>query len=164
MPTMPPFPGVPSLAVGAGRAFKSPLQGGCGSVYYLAQVVAEDQCGPFVFDAVLALQPISAQRQQAMTITAPPTYGCSAADAGLAEGWAVGVADAGALRGVVDATAAGMPRRLATVRATGLGPVQKVSVRAPSRVGEYVLELACPMDHNGWTFVGGFYYWLIRVR
>ena len=161
---MPPFPGVPSLAVGARGGVESPVQGGCGSVYYLTDVVGDDQCGPFVFDAVLASKPVLAGRGQTIRLIAPPTYVCSAADAGLAEGWSVKIATASALKGVEDDQAAGIPQKLVRVLASGLGPNVNVSARTPSTAGDYVIQLVCPMARDGWTFVGGFFYWLIRVR
>ena len=161
---MPPFAGVPSLAVGAGGGIESPVQGGCGSVYYLTDLVGEDTCGPLVFDAVLASKPVLAGTAQSISLTAPPSYACSAAlrdwpRAGRQRSHARAPS-----KGVEDDQAAGIPQKPARVLASGLGPNENVSARTPSKAGDYVIQLACPMARDGWTFVGGFFYWLIRVQ
>jgi hypothetical protein len=162
IPTMPPFPGTPLLALASGDVVDPSAVGGCRTVYYLVDVDVGDQCGPFGFEAVLASKPIPISTGEAMMFVAPPTYVFSVADTSLEKGWSVTIAPATALKGVDDAQPDGIPDTVAQVLASGLGPDATVTVRA-QKTGDYVLQLGSPMSRDGWTFVGSFYCWLIRV-
>ncbi len=133
-------------------------------MFYGTAAVGGDQCGPFLFDAVLRSTPVSASAGQPITITAPSTYAFSVIDADLAVGWSVEVAPAENLRGVRDDQAAGIPAKPARTLASGRGPDKTIHVRAPSTAGDFVLQVSAPVARDGWTFAGAFWYWLIRVH
>lgn len=154
----------PKLSVGSVHGVESSVQGGCGTAFYGTDAVGGDQCGPFLFGAVLRSTPISVSAGQAIPISAPSTYALYVIDAGLAIGWSVEVAPAANLKGVEDDQAAGLPAELARTLARGRGPDTTMHVRAPSTAGAFVLQVAASVVRDGWTFADAFWYWLIRVH
>lgn len=125
--------------------------------------VASDQCGPFAFDAVVDAPALRVSPGQELTFVPPSAWAFSVKDTGLPTGWSVVVAQASALAGVEDETATGIPETLGHTFATGSGPDAEVTVKAPTKVGDYVLQLAAPLARDGWTILDGLYLWRITV-
>lgn len=138
------------------------MEGGCRTVYYLTEVDVGDQCGPFFFDDVLRLDPVTALVGEAVAIQAPAGYVFSVADASLSDGWSVKVAPASEVQGL-QGESTGMPSDIGTVLAQGIGPDATVSVTLPTKPGTYVVQLVGPLARDGWTFAGSIYFWLVRV-
>jgi hypothetical protein len=125
--------------------------------------VAGDQCGPFAFDAVVKTPPLRVSLGQELTFLPPAAWAFSVKDTSLPTGWSVLVAPASGLAVVEDGTATGIPETLGQAVAAGVGPDIAVTVKAPTKAGDYVLQLAGPIARDGWTILGNLYYWRITV-
>jgi hypothetical protein len=159
LPTLPPFPGIPTLG-----GHMSELEAGCrGTIYYKTKALHADQCGLPLFDEVLRLDRLTASPGERLLIEAPDGYAFSVADAQLSEGWSVRIAPSSALRRGVEIPLGGMEPHVGHVVARGLGPNARVRVKVPAKKGTYVVELTGPLARDGWTFPGSLYYWLVKV-
>ena len=167
-PTLPPFPGPPTLDVG-GTQVEPSDQGGCATVLYLARGYAADQCGPHTFKLDAATETVVAG--QSMTLRAPTGWSFSAdAIAGVEApadraAWRVTVAPIAALvdlgpdqQELIPLIAGGR------VLAESNEPASVVTVVAPTEPGEYLLQLGEDDFRDGWTILGTLWFWRISVE
>ena len=76
-PTVPPFPeppGLPMIAVDGGERIEAPMRGGCGGVWYLAEMVASESCGPAGYEEALGADPIAVQPGATIAVIAPADW------------------------------------------------------------------------------------------
>jgi hypothetical protein len=161
-PTVPPFPAPPdspTIAVDGGEGIVASQRGGCGGIWYLAEMVASDGCGPGGYEQAVSVDPIGVEPGVTMAIIAPADWHIGS-DPALAETWTVRVAGTDGLDDGVETYAEFPGGRILD---TGTAPRRVIRVEAPTRSGDYLLQLGSPMARDGFTFDGGRWYWHIRV-
>ena len=161
-PTVPPFPdppGLPTIAVEAGERLEASMRGGCGGVWYLAEMIASESCGPVGYEEALGADPIAVGPRATIAVIAPADWHIGS-DLALDREWVVRVAGTDGLDGAVE-TYREFPdgRRLEA----GANPRRVIRFEAPTQSGDYLLQLDGPMARDGFTFEGGRWYWHIRV-
>lgn len=161
-PTVPPFPdppGLPTIAVEDGERLEASMRGGCGGVWYLAEMIASESCGPVGYEEALGADPIAVEPRATIAVIAPADWHIGS-DLALDREWVVRVAGTDGLDGAVE-TYREFPdgRRLEA----GANPRRVIRFEAPTQSGDYLLQLDGPMARDGFTFEGGRWYWHIRV-
>jgi hypothetical protein len=157
---MPPFPGSPEL-----NGQPPTLDAGCRTVYYLAEAIVGDQCGPITYKDVLAGDRVRVGAGAKVRIVAPPTFVFSSEVSGLlvnGYGWSVSMSDSSAVGDLVVGPQ-GLPPEVARVLRAGAGTTSEVVVTMPTTPGTYILEMVGPLERDGWTFAGDLYEWAVDV-
>ena len=167
-PTMPPFPSPLSLLSGTTSAEASD-QGGCSPVYFLANWVTGDQCGPHTFKLDAVAHRVA--RGGALRFTAPRGWSFStkavesAPEIGAGQAWTVTIAPIAALAHLPVGQQETIPLSSGgRVLGTSHDPTAVASVRAPIARGEYLVQLRVDVFRDGWTWVGAIYFWRISIR
>jgi len=158
VPDFPDPPGSPSIAIGDATRIEASMAGGCGGVMYLAEEVAWDGCGPRTFDAALKADPSVVGPAVVIAVIAPPDWRIGT-DPAVARPWAIRVARTSGLDGQSETYEGDFGR----VLSTGTAPRRVIRVEAPTRSGDYLLQLESGLTHDGFTVTGGRWYWHIRV-
>jgi hypothetical protein len=159
VPDFPKPPGMPTIAIDGGERIEPSQRGGCGGVWYLAEMVASESCGPVGYEEALGADPTAVEPGAPIAVIAPLDWHIGS-DPALDWEWVVRVAGTDGLAGAVESYAE-FPgaRRLEA----GMNPRRVVRVEAPTQSGDYLIQLGGPMARDGFTFVGGRWDWHIRV-
>ena len=137
-------------------------------MFYGAELVAEDQCGPDPFD--LDAEAIPMFGADPLTFTAPDgwSFSIDAVQGAIApppmNAWEVTIAP---VMNLVDLPV----HRHEAIYLSGLGeslgsgtePASTVNVIAPVLAGEYLLELRGYVSRDGWTWAGVLYHWRVTI-
>jgi hypothetical protein len=157
-PSLPPAPGWPRLA-----GVVSTWRGGCGGLFDGTVQVAGDDCGPTAFGGLLEMKPIRVLAGARLVLRPAEGSAFSAVTADLPGEWTVTLARATDVAAIDNGDIQRFPQDFGTILAHGRGPDVAVVITMPARAGDYVIQFDGPIVMNGWTFVEGDYYWLVRI-
>jgi hypothetical protein len=138
------------------------VRGGCGTVLYLAEGMAFDDCGPGTFDEELAAPPIEVPSGGDLVLVAPESWRMGT-DPSVAEQWAVRIAGTRRLAGQVE-TYRGFPEGVGRTLDDGTAPRRVIRVAADVQPGDYLLQLDGGMTRDGWSLTAVRWYWHLRVE
>ena len=149
---------MPVIAIDGGERIEASLRGGCGGVLYLAEQIAWDECVPPTFDEALQAEPTVVDPGVVIAIIAPTEWRIGS-DPAVERPWFVRLAGTDGLKGESESYSGQFGRELST----GVAPRRVIRVDAPTRPGDYLLQLESGVTRDGFTITGSRWYWHIRV-